>query len=218
MGRRASLTAEQKLAIVRQSDRQPAWKQKQLGEWAAAAFQLSVVPSQPTISIVLRQAGRTVKTRERAPKRPKQPKPSPEPKRPKVVHCPQVESALVRWLDAQIEKDAAVSVTAVETQARVLVDKLKVTVDGFVVSDTWVDSFVRHNLLNCPFGLSDSETTDGEEDEEDTLAGKKATKSSRMLVDADIGRKAGKTSRRVAKPLAPPKKDSRTPAPAKSEW
>ncbi|KAE9224065.1 hypothetical protein PF004_g12333 [Phytophthora fragariae] len=181
---KVTLTAEQKLAIVRQSDRQPGWKQTQLGQWAAETFQLSVVPSQPTISIVLRQAGKPVKPRARkeaaGPRRLK-PKLKAKPK-PKVVRCPQVESALVRWLDAQIEKDAAVSVTAVRTQARELVDKLK----------------------------SDS---DAETDEEDArVAVKRPAKSGRTQADVDVGMKAGKTSRRVVKP----KKESRTPAPAKA--
>ncbi|EGZ20947.1 hypothetical protein PHYSODRAFT_391596, partial [Phytophthora sojae] len=123
---------------------------------------------------------------------------------------------LVRWLDAQIAKDLAVSVTAVQTQARGLVDTLKVEVDGFVVSDAWVDTFVRHNILNCPFGLSDSEpTTDGEDDKVHArVAAKKTVKSVRTHADTEAGSKAGKTSRRVVKPLAS-KTDSRRPAPTK---
>ncbi|KAE9331137.1 hypothetical protein PR003_g15157 [Phytophthora rubi] len=208
---KVTLTAEQKLAIVRQSDRQPGWKQTQLGQWAADTFQLSVVPSQPTISIVLRQAGKPVKPRAAKGEGPRRLKPKLKAKpKPKVVRCPQVESALVRWLDAQIEKDAAVSVTAVRTQARELVDKLKVEVDGFVVSDAWVDTFVRRHILNCPFGQSDS---DAESDEEDArVAVKRPAKSGRTQADPDVGMKAGKTSRRVVKP----KKESRTPAPAKA--
>lgn len=157
MGRAQALTAEQRLAIVRQSDRHPAWKQKELGEWAADTFHLSVVPSQPTISIVLRAAGRPAKPRAstgaRAPRK-LVTKPKPQPKKPKVVRCPEVERALVRWLDAQIAKDLAVSVTAVQTQARGLVDTLKVEVDGFVVSDAWVDTLCDTIFstvhLDCP--------------------------------------------------------------------
>ncbi|KAL4159522.1 hypothetical protein PRNP1_000099 [Phytophthora ramorum] len=200
MGRHPALTPEQRLAVVRQSEKQPEWKQKQLGQWAADVFQLDFVPSQPTISIVLRQGGRPVKVR--GPKKARG-------TRPKVVKCPQVEKQMLQWLDKQIEKDEAVSVTAVQTKAKELVHQLKAAVDGFVVSDTWVDSFMRRHVLNCPFGLSDSEATDVEEDAEVVgVASKKTAKK-----EADTKDKAGKTSRRVAKVLVA-KTDSRTPVTA----
>ncbi|GMF14480.1 unnamed protein product [Phytophthora fragariaefolia] len=166
---KVTLSKEQKLAIVRQSDLKPAWKQRQLGQWAADTFQLGFVPSQPTISVVLRQAGRTVQQRQQQ-RRAHRPKPKllvpKDKKKARVVRCPALETALLSWLDVQVQKDAAVSFEAVQAQARELVDTLKVEVDGFVVSDSWVDLFVRLNVLHCPFGLSDAEATDGESDDE----------------------------------------------------
>ncbi|POM59132.1 Hypothetical protein PHPALM_36129 [Phytophthora palmivora] len=169
--RHRALTTEQRLAIVRQSDKKPEWRQKQLGQWAADTFQLDFVPSQPTISLVLRHGGKPVKVRQSAVK---------APPKPKVIKCPRVEKAMLQWLELKIAQDEAVTLTNVQTQAQMVVDKLKVTVDGFVVSDAWVDSFVRHHVLNCSFGLSDSETTDGDEEEE-----VKVGKSRRML---DLGK------------------------------
>ncbi|KAG7393332.1 hypothetical protein PHYPSEUDO_009536 [Phytophthora pseudosyringae] len=194
MARHPALTKEQRLAIVRQSDKQPAWKQKQLGQWAAEAFQLDFVPSQPTISIVLRQGGKPVKPRAAT----KQPPVVTA--RPKVVRCPQVEGGTLRWLETQIDQDEAVTVASVQAKAQELTQTLQVAVDGFVVSDTWVDNFMRRHVLHCPFGLSDAEATDGEETQEDAAAARKAVQS-----------EAGKTSRRVLKNLVA-KRDSRTPA------
>ncbi|ETM02625.1 hypothetical protein L917_00948 [Phytophthora nicotianae] len=204
MARKPALTKEQRMAIVRQSNKQPEWKQKQLGEWVADTFQLSFVPSQPTISIVLRQAGKPPKPRASTTRPPVPVKPP----KPKIVKCPQVEKAMLYWLETQISKDEAVTVTKVQTKAKELVQQGKATVDGFVVSDTWVDSFMRHHVLNCLFGLSDAETTDDEENEENVEVVNAIAKS------AEKG-KAGKTSRRVVRTLVE-KKDSRTPATAKA--
>ncbi|OWZ10289.1 hypothetical protein PHMEG_00016880 [Phytophthora megakarya] len=151
-----SLTPEQKLAIVRQSDKQPEWKQKQLGRWAADKFQLPSVPSQPMISVVLRQGGKPVKVRT----------PAKRPPKPKVIKCPKVEKAMLQWLQKKIDKDEAVAVHSVQTQAKIIVDRLSATADGFVVSDAWVDSFMRHHVLNCRFGLSDSETGESDKEQE----------------------------------------------------
>ncbi|EEY61442.1 uncharacterized protein PITG_01743 [Phytophthora infestans T30-4] len=114
---------------------------------------------------------------------------------------------MLQWLEAQIDKDEAVTVTKVKTKAKELVQQGKVSTDGFAVSDSWVDSFMRHHVLNCVFGLSDAETTDCEANEEkvvvvNTIVAKRAENG-----------KAGKTSRRVVRTIME-KKDSRTPATA----
>ncbi|KAG3091084.1 hypothetical protein PI125_g17525 [Phytophthora idaei] len=206
MARKPALTKEQRVAIVRQSDKQPEWKQRQLCQWAANTFQLNFVPSQPTISIILRQAGKPVKVRAST-KRP--PVPAKPPKQ-KVVKCPQVEKAMLQWMETQIYKDEAVTVTRVQAKAQELVHQGKVSVDGFVVSDSWVDSFMRHHVLNCLFGLSDAETTDCEENEVNVVVINAA------VTKRAEGDKAGKTtgSHRVVRTVVE-KKDSRTPATTK---
>ncbi|KAL3668486.1 hypothetical protein V7S43_006569 [Phytophthora oleae] len=194
MARNPALTKEQRVAIVHQSDKQPEWKQKRLGEWAAETFQLDFVPSQPTISIVLRQAGKPAKVRGRS----KQPS---VPVKRKIIKCPQVEKAVVQWLELQISKDVAVSAAAVHLKALEVTQRIEVKVDGFVVSDDWVDNFMRRHVLQCPFGLSDVETTDSEETEQEV----RAVKTRKM--ETETG-KAGKTSRRVVKKFVV-SKDSR---------
>ncbi|CAI5733213.1 unnamed protein product [Peronospora destructor] len=206
MTRRPKLTTEQRLAIVRQSDRQPLWKQNRLGQWAADTFHLGFVPSQPTISIVLRQARKPLKARGRKKK-------TLVPVKPKLVKCPKVEKAMLQWLEMQIKKDEAVTVTAVQTKAQELEHKVKATVEGFVVSQMWVDSFVRHHVLNFPFGLSESEDIDTEE-KMDVMLSAPAVKKMGKKVMTEAG-KAGKTSQRVDNVLVG-RKDSRTPVAAKA--
>ncbi|KAK1941779.1 Protein PDC2 [Phytophthora citrophthora] len=191
MTRNPALTKEQRVAIVRQSDREPEWKQKKLGEWAAETFQLDFVPSQPTISIVLRQAGKPPKPRGRS-------KPLSIPVKKKIIKCPQVEKAMVQWLELQIRKDVAVSAASVQLKAVEVTQRIEVTVEGFEVSDGWVDNFMRRHVLRCSFGLSDVETTDSEELEQVVRAVKT------RKVEMESG-KAGKTSRRVVKKLVTPK-------------
>ncbi|KAG1687979.1 hypothetical protein DVH05_004498 [Phytophthora capsici] len=188
MTRNPALTKEQRVAIVRQSDKEPEWKQKKLGEWAAETFQLDFVPSQPTISIVLRQAGKPPKTRGRV-------KQLSVPVKRKIIKCPQVEKALLQWLEVQIRKDVAVSAAAVQLKALEVTQRIEVTVEGFEVSESWVDNFMRRHVLRCSFGLSDGETTDSEEMEQVVKMRK---------VETEAG-KAGKTSRRVVKKLTTPK-------------
>ncbi|KAI9905729.1 hypothetical protein PsorP6_013871 [Peronosclerospora sorghi] len=188
MPRRSTLTTEQKLAIVRQSEKHPEWKQHQLCEWVAQTFQLEYVPSQPTISSVLRHAGKPVRIR-------KCKKNMTIAMKPKIVKCPEMEKAMLRWLEMQIEKDAAITMSAVQTKARELEREGKARAEGFVVSKMWVDSFIRHHVLNCPFGLSDSETTGSEEIGEEKMP-IQTTKKVGKTVRTEAG-KAGKTSRRV---------------------
>ncbi|RMX63528.1 hypothetical protein DD238_006223 [Peronospora effusa] len=203
--RRPTLTTEQRLAIVRQSDRHPLWKQNQLGQWAADTFHLDFVPSQPTISIILRRAGKPVKSRGRKKKKLLSMK-------PKLVKCPQVEKAMLQWLERKIEKDEAVTVTAVQTKAQELEHKVKVTVEGFVASKMWVDHFIRHHVLNCPFGLSESEDLDNEEKVDVILRAPAVKKmGKKVMTEAET---AGKTSGRVDHVLVG-RKDSRTPVTAK---
>jgi len=204
MARNPALTAEQRLAIVRQSDKVPEWKQKQLGEWAAETFKLDFVPSQPTISIVLRQGGKPVKVRVSKKKKKE------KERKPKVVKCPQVDRAMLQWLEMQIEKDEAVTVAKVQAKALELVQQLKVTVTGFAVSQSWVDSFMRHHVLQCPFGLSDEETTDTEEPKVTMRPSALAKRAGKTVKSAEA-KAAGKTSRRVVKLLAE-KKDPRMPS------
>ncbi|CEG45704.1 DNA-binding centromere protein B (CENP-B) [Plasmopara halstedii] len=157
MERRPRLTKEQKLAILRQSDMQPEWSQRQLGQWVADTFKLGFVPSQPTISVVLRKGGKLVKPRVSKTKN------SLALVKQKLIKCPHVEKAMLHWLEIQIVNDEAVTVTKMRDKANELVHQLEVVMDGFVVSDTWIDRFMRRYVLNCPSGLSDAETTDCDE-------------------------------------------------------
>ncbi|KAF1772249.1 Homeodomain-like [Phytophthora cactorum] len=157
MARKPALTKEQRVAIVRQSDKQPEWKQNS------------------------REACQGARKSKRPPVPAKPPK-------QKVVKCPQVEKAMLQWMETQIYKDEAVTVTKVQAKAQELVHQGKVSVDGFVVSDSWVDSFMRHHVLNCLFGLSDAETTDCEENEENVVVINAA------VTKRAEGGKAGKTT------------------------
>ncbi|CAH0483053.1 unnamed protein product [Peronospora belbahrii] len=195
MARCSVLTPEQKSAIVRQSNNEPEWNQNKLGQWVADTFHLDFVPSQPTISIILRQAGKSLKSRGR-----KKKKQTPDRITNKVVRCPQIEKAMLQWLEKKIKKDEAVTVTAVQTKAEELEHKVKVTVEGFVVSKMWVDSFMRHHVLNFPFGLSELDDMESNEKVETILCAPAAKKVEKTMTTNRVG-KAGKTSRRVAKKL-----------------
>ncbi|KAG7392898.1 hypothetical protein PHYBOEH_006217 [Phytophthora boehmeriae] len=148
-----SLTLEQREAIIRQYDKQPEWKQMQLAQWVADTFQLEAVPSQPTISVVLRQSGRFMKpARSSANANNKIVlQYTGCPCVPKPVNCREVEVAMVKWLEHEIERDVAITVSNVQAKAEELKTKLKITVEGFNVSESWVDWFLRKHLLNCPF-------------------------------------------------------------------
>lgn len=200
MGRHVALTKEHRLAIVRQSHIQPKWSQKELGQWVADTYKLTFVPSQPTVSIVLRQGGKLAKPRASKTKQ------SSRSAKKRVVKCPQVDKAMLRWLETQIVNDEAVTVTKVRAKAQEIVHQLQASVNGFVVSDDWVDIFIRRHVLNCSFGLSDVESTDSDEDEEDIEAVDAAAK----CVNGD---KAGKTSRRLIKASV----TTRTPATGKEK-
>ncbi|TDH74198.1 uncharacterized protein CCR75_001173 [Bremia lactucae] len=186
MGRLSGLTKEQKLAIFRQSEKKPEWNQKQLGQWAAKTFELRNVPSQSSISVALRQAGK-----ER----------SPNTKRPsvlvksKVTKFPQLENEMVQWLEIQIINDTAISVAKVHEKAEEVLHQMKDSADGFVLSDAWIDTFIRRHMLNCPYEESDVETTDCDERQEPVKVRHAAV--SKSLKNG----KAGKTTRRLTKEL-----------------
>ncbi|RLN98975.1 hypothetical protein BBJ28_00000956 [Nothophytophthora sp. Chile5] len=160
MGRgKRILTHAEKQAIVRQSVREPEWKQLELAQWAADTFQLERAPSQSAISVILSQ-----KIRPPTPERPsKVHKPKPKKPKAKAVKCPELETAMIAWLDGELERDVAVTTRAVQHQAQKLLETLKTVPKGFAVSDRWVDNFMKHHLLNCPFGVSDDDSSDAGE-------------------------------------------------------
>ena len=121
---------------------------------------------------------------------------------------------MLQWLEMQIVNDEAVTVTAVQTKAQELEHTMKVPVEGFVVSKTWVDRFMRRHVLNCPFGMSESEDMDNDDDKVGRIRSARAVKKmgKKMLTEAG---KAGKTSRRMDHVVGG-KKDSRTPVAVKA--
>ncbi|RLN97203.1 hypothetical protein BBJ28_00004588 [Nothophytophthora sp. Chile5] len=192
MGRgKRILTHAEKQAIVRQSVREPEWKQLELAQWAADTFQLERAPSQSAISVILSQKVKPPTSERPSKVRKSKPKP-----KAKAIKCPELETAMIAWLDGELERDVAVTARAVQHQAHKLLETLKTVPKGFAASDRWVDNFMKHHLLNCPFGVSDGDSSDAGEGYDD-MNGVEAAKEGDNGVDEGGGEPKSQRNRRA---------------------
>lgn len=139
-----NLTNAQKQELCQYHETNPRIKQKDLAQWSYKQFNLSKVPTQPTISNILKNKKRFLEQVSQKDK---------ALRRIGKLKCEKVEKKLLSWILQCQHKRVALSGLAIQTKAQQLARVLNIPADKTpVFSEGWLWKFQkRHGLMSFNF-------------------------------------------------------------------